>query len=74
MVKRSKLNKTTIVDIAKSSGVSVSIVSRILNNKPDVAVETRQRILQIMDGQRFTPQLAWQHVYKLGKLNKNVIS
>jgi DNA-binding LacI/PurR family transcriptional regulator len=60
--KRSKLNKTTIVDIAKASGVSVSTVSRILNNKPDVADETRQRVLQLMDEQRFTPQLAWQQL------------
>ena len=62
MVKRSKLNKTTIVDIAKASGVSVSTVSRILNNKPDVADETRQRVLQLMDEQKFTPQLAWQQL------------
>ncbi len=62
MVKRSKLNKTTIVDIAKASGVSISTVSRILNNKPDVADETRQRVLQLMDEQRFTPQLAWQQL------------
>jgi DNA-binding LacI/PurR family transcriptional regulator len=62
VVKRSKLNKTTIVDIAKASGISVSTVSRILNNKPDVADETRQRVLQLMDEQRFTPQLAWQQL------------
>jgi DNA-binding LacI/PurR family transcriptional regulator len=60
--KRSKLKKMTIVDIAKASGVSIATVSRILNNKPDVADETRQRILQLMDEQRFTPQLAWQQL------------
>ncbi len=56
MEKRSKLKKMTIVDIAKASGVSIATVSRILNNKPDVADETRQRVLQLMDEQRFTPQ------------------
>jgi DNA-binding LacI/PurR family transcriptional regulator len=60
--KRSKLKKMTIVDIAKASGVSTATVSRILNNKPDVADETRQRVLQFMDEQRFTPQLAWQQL------------
>ena len=62
MEKRSKLKKMTIVDIAKASGVSTATVSRILNNKPDVADETRQRVLQLMDEQRFTPQLAWQQL------------
>jgi DNA-binding LacI/PurR family transcriptional regulator len=60
--KRSKLNKMTIVDIAKASGVSIATVSRILNNKPDVAEETRQRVLQLIEDQGFTPQLAWQQL------------
>ncbi len=62
MVKRSKLKKMTIVDIAKASGVSIATVSRILNNKPDVADETRQRVLQLIEEQGFTPQLAWQQL------------
>ncbi len=62
MQKRSKLNKMTIVDIAKASGVSITTVSRILNNKPEVAEETRQRVLQLMEKQGFTPQLAWQQL------------
>ena len=37
-----KLSRTTIVDIAKASGVSVSTVSRILNDKPDVAEDNPQ--------------------------------
>ena len=56
------IKKTTIVDIAKSAGVSVSTVSRILNNKPDVAEETRQRVLQVIEEQRFTPQMNWQQL------------
>jgi DNA-binding LacI/PurR family transcriptional regulator len=56
------LKKTTIVDIAKAAGVSVSTVSRILNNKPDVAEETRQRVLQVIEEQRFAPQITWQQL------------
>jgi DNA-binding LacI/PurR family transcriptional regulator len=56
------IKKTTIVDIAKVAGVSVSTVSRILNNKPDVAEETRQRVLQVMEDQRFAPHSAWQQL------------
>ncbi len=62
MEKRSKLKKMTIVDIAKASGVSITTVSRILNNKPDVAEETRQRVLQLIEEQGFTPHLAWQQL------------
>ncbi len=57
MEKRSKLQKMTIVDIAKASGVSIATVSRILNNKPDVAEETRLRILQLIEDQGSTRRL-----------------
>jgi len=56
------IKKTTIVDIAKAAGVSVSTVSRILNNKPDVAEETRQRVLQVIEEERFAPHTAWQQL------------
>lgn len=56
------IKKPTIVDIAKAAGVSVSTVSRILNNKPDVAEETRQRVLQVIEEQRFAPQMSWQQL------------
>lgn len=62
MRKRSRLNKLTIVDIAKASGVSITTVSRILNNKPEVAEDTRQRVLQLIEERGFTPQLAWQQL------------
>lgn len=62
MAKQLKTKKTTIVDIAKASGVSITTVSRILNNRPDVAEETRQRVLQLIDERGFAPQLAWQQL------------
>ncbi len=34
----------TIVDVAREAGVSVSTVSRVLNNKPDVAEATREAV------------------------------
>jgi DNA-binding LacI/PurR family transcriptional regulator len=59
---RPKTNKKTIVDIAAASGVSVTTVSRILNNKPDVAEDTRQRVLRVMEEIGFAPQSAWRQI------------
>jgi DNA-binding LacI/PurR family transcriptional regulator len=53
---------TTIIDIAAASGVSVATVSRIINNKPDVADETRQRVLRVMEEIGFAPQNAWRQI------------
>ncbi len=39
--------KVKISDIARKGGVSVSTVSLVLNNKPGVSQETRQRVLEI---------------------------
>lgn len=57
-----KIQKNTIIDIAKASGVSVSTVSRILNGRPDVASDTRQRVLQIIEEFGYAPQAQWQQI------------
>ena len=62
MAARSKVAKTTIIDIAAASGVSIATVSRILNNKPDVAEATRERVLRVMDEIGFAPQSAWRQI------------
>ena len=59
---RSRVPKTTIIDIAAASGVSVATVSRILNDKPDVAEATRKRVLRVMDEIGFAPQSAWRQI------------
>ncbi len=38
----------TIKDIAKKAGVGISTVSRVLNNRPDVNEDTRDKILNII--------------------------
>src|SRR5258708_21381092 len=52
----------TIDDIARLAGVSVSTVSRILNDKPDVAVSTRQRVQQVMDDLGYSPHTLAQRL------------
>jgi LacI family transcriptional regulator len=41
--------KVTIHDVARQSGVSVSTVSLVLNNKPGVSQETRTRVFEVTE-------------------------
>jgi DNA-binding LacI/PurR family transcriptional regulator len=50
----------TIADVAKTAGVSVSTVSRILNNKPDVSASTRDRVMGIIQELGYRPHLQAQ--------------
>ena len=47
--------ETTIKDIARMCGCSVSTVSRALNNHPDINPETRKKIMQIVKETGFVP-------------------
>ena len=47
--------KATIKEVARASGVSTQTISRVLNQRPDVAPETRGRILQIIGEMGYTP-------------------
>jgi len=53
-----KKRTVTIQDVAKTAGVSVSTVSRVLNAKVDVASETQDRILSVIDDLGYTTNLA----------------
>ncbi|TBL75649.1 LacI family DNA-binding transcriptional regulator [Paenibacillus thalictri] len=45
----------TIKDIAKKLGVSVSTVSRALNNHPDIREETKEEVLEAIKKLNYTP-------------------
>ena len=46
----------TIKEIAKLAGVSISTVSKIVNNKADnINIETRNRVLKIVKEYNYTP-------------------
>jgi LacI family transcriptional regulator len=46
--------RATIRDIADLAGVSIATVSRVLNDRPDVARETRETVLQVVREQGFS--------------------
>lgn len=48
----------TIHDVAKAAGVSVSTVSRVLNNKDDVAPKTQAKVEQVIEELGYTSSLA----------------
>ena len=42
----------TIKDIARTCGVSISTVSRVLNNRPDVSPEVRRHVMAVVERNR----------------------
>src|ERR687896_108010 len=46
--------RATIRDIARHAGVSVATVSRVINDRPDVAPETREAVLRHIRAHNFT--------------------
>lgn len=49
--------KVTILDIARLAGVSRTTVSRVLNQRPDVDEETRERVLAVIEEQGYAPSI-----------------
>ena len=66
------LNKrATIKHVAKVAGVSTQTVSRVINDRPDVAPETRLRVQQVIEDLNYQPSalarsLIQQRSYTLG--------
>ena len=63
--------RVTIKEVARLAGVSVQTVSRVINDRPDVASETRQRVQQLIDELGYQPSalarsLIQQRSYTLG--------
>lgn len=63
--------RPTIKQVAAAAGVSTQTVSRVINNRPDVAQETRQRIQQVIEDLGYQPSalarsLIQQRSYTLG--------
>ena len=52
----------TIRDVAKLAEVSVTTVSRILNKKPDVSEETRQKVLAVIDELGYARSMQWKQI------------
>jgi LacI family transcriptional regulator len=51
------LSPATIRDVAKSAGVSIATVSRVLNESPAVRSDTREKVLAVMKDLDYVPNL-----------------
>lgn len=49
--------KLTIQDIARLAGVSKATVSRVLNHKPSVDAEIRERVMKVVNERGFVPSI-----------------
>jgi LacI family transcriptional regulator len=63
--------RATIKDVARIAGISTQTVSRVINDRPDVSPETRQRVLQVIMELDYQPSalarsLISQRSYTLG--------
>lgn len=54
-IARAHNGRATIRDIAQVAGVSIATVSRVLNDRPDVAPETREAVLKVIRDLNFAP-------------------
>ena len=53
---------TTIQDVAKKAGVSMKTVSRVVNKEKNVAEETRQQVLRVIDEMGYVPHIQAQRL------------
>jgi len=66
--------KTTIHDVAAAAGVSYQTISRVLNGRPDVSDETRQRVLEIVQQMDYQPSAAARTLTKGRSMTIGVVA
>ena len=63
----------TIKDIARLSGVSVSTVSRVLNNHPDVSKDAKEKVLAVVEEYNYIPNTSARELGKSSSDNIGVV-
>lgn len=53
---RPRAKRMTLQQVAEHVGVSTPTISKVLNGRPDVAPETRERILRVLHEQEYVPR------------------
>jgi LacI family transcriptional regulator len=68
------MKKTTIRDVAAAAGVSHQTVSRVLNDRPDVADETRRHVLRIIEELQYQPSAIARSLSRQRTLTLGVVT
>ena len=63
----------TIKDIARIAGVSVSTVSRVLNNHPDVSEAAKEKVLEVVEKYNYIPNTSARELGKSSSDNIGVV-
>ncbi len=50
-----RIGRATIKEVASEAGVSTQTVSRVINGRPDVSPETRERVQNVIERMRYQP-------------------
>lgn len=58
-----------IIEVARKAGVSPATVSRVLNNTVTVREETRKKVLQVIEENNYTPNIAARNLSQQSTLN-----
>ncbi len=71
------MDRLNIDKIAKLAHVSRSVVSRVINNHPNVSEEARQRVLEVVEKYNYRPNsvarsLATRSTYQIGVLTSRI--
>ncbi len=66
--------RVTIKDVARAAGVSAQTVSRVINDRPDVAEDTRQRVQQIIDELGYRPSALARSLIQQRSLTLGVVT
>jgi LacI family transcriptional regulator len=70
----SAYKKITIKEVARASGVSIKTISRVLNQRPDVAPETRGHVLRIINKMGFSPNALARGMVRQRSLTIGILS
>lgn len=67
------MDKLTIKDIAKMAGVSKTVVSFVINNKPGVNAETRKKVNEIIQKTNFKPSMSSRRLIYQKSFNISIV-